>query len=169
MFNWNDLVFFLELARQGRLMPAARRLKVDHTTVSRRISELEKDLAIKLFERKPDGFVLTEDGHRLLAIAEKMEVLGLSVMETIKSAPSEPSGRVRLATMEGIAAYYLTGKLAEFNALHPDILVELVTERHLINARELLREARSRLTARDDGARVSTSNKKPSHGDSEKP
>jgi DNA-binding transcriptional LysR family regulator len=133
MFNWNDLVFFLELARQGRLMPAARRLKVDHTTVSRRISELEKDLAIKLFERKPDGFVLTEDGHRLLAIAEKMEVLGLSVMETIKSAPSEPSGRVRLATMEGIAAYYLTEKLAEFNALHPDILVELVTERHLIN------------------------------------
>ena len=95
MFNWNDLVFFLELARQGRLMSAARRLKVDHTTVSRRISELEKDLAVKLFERKPDGFFLTEDGHRLLALAEKMEVLGLAVMETIKFAPSEPSGRVR--------------------------------------------------------------------------
>ena len=133
MFDWNDLVFFLELARQGRLMPAARRLKVDHTTVSRRISELEKDLAVKLFERKPDGFVLTEDGHRLLAIAEKMEVLGLSVMETIKSTPSEPSGKVRLATMEGIAAFYLTEKLVDFNALFPQILVELVTERHLIN------------------------------------
>jgi DNA-binding transcriptional LysR family regulator len=133
MFNWNDLVFFLELARQGRLMPAARRLKVDHTTVSRRISELEKDLAVKLFERKPDGFVLTEDGHRLLAIAEKMESLSLSVMETIRSAPREPSGRVRLATMEGIAAYYLTEKLIDFNILHPQILVELVTERYLIN------------------------------------
>lgn len=133
MFNWNDLVFFLELARQGRLMPAARRLKVDHTTVSRRISELEKDLAVKLFERKPDGFVLTEDGHRLLAIAEKMEVLGISVVETIRSAPSEVAGKVRLATMEGIASYYLTDKLVEFNTLHPDILVELVTERHLIN------------------------------------
>ncbi len=133
MFNWNDLVFFLELARQGRLMPAARRLKVDHTTVSRRISELERDLAVKLFERKPDGFVLTEDGHRLLVIAEKMEVLGLSVMETIRAAPSEPSGKVRLATMEGIAAFYLTEKLVDFNALFPQILVELVTERHLIN------------------------------------
>jgi len=133
MFNWNDLVFFLELARQTRLMPAARRLKVDHTTVSRRISELEKDLAVRLFERKPDGFVLTEDGHRLLAIAEKMEVLGLSVVETIKAMPSEPSGRVRLATMEGIAAYYLAYKLVDFNVQHPQILVELVTERHLIN------------------------------------
>jgi DNA-binding transcriptional LysR family regulator len=133
MFNWNDLVFFLELARQGRLMPAARRLRVDHTTVSRRISELEKDLAVKLFERKPDGFVLTEDGHRLLAIAERMEVLGLSVVETIKSAPSEPSGKIRIATMEGIAAYYLTEKLVDFNAQHPQILIELVSERHLIN------------------------------------
>lgn len=63
MFDWNDLKFFLELARQGRLMPAARRLKVDHTTVSRRISELERDLGIKIFDRKPNGFVLTEDGH----------------------------------------------------------------------------------------------------------
>lgn len=133
MFNWNDLVFFLELARQERLMPAARRLNVDHTTVSRRIAELEKDLAVKLFERKPDGFVLTEDGHRLLTIVEKMETLGLSVVETIRSKPSDLSGRVRIATMEGIAAFYLTERLIEFNAQHPDILVELVTERHLIN------------------------------------
>src|SRR5215204_555459 len=133
MFNWNDLVYFLELSRQGRLMSTARRLRVDHTTVSRRISELEKDLAVKLFERKPDGFVLTEDGHRLLSIAEKMETLGLSVIETIGAKPSELSGRVRIATIEGIAAYYLTEKLGEFNAIHPEILIELVTERHLIN------------------------------------
>jgi DNA-binding transcriptional LysR family regulator len=133
MFNWNDLVFFLELARQGRLMPTARRLKVDHTTVSRRISELEKDLAVKLFERKPGGFLLTEEGHKLLAVAEKMEALALPIIESSRAAPSEPSGRVRLATMEGIAAFYLAEKLADFNAIHPDIVVELVTERHLIN------------------------------------
>ncbi|HTV28943.1 MAG TPA: LysR family transcriptional regulator [Xanthobacteraceae bacterium] len=133
MFNWNDLVFFLELARQGRLSPAARRLKVDLTTVSRRISELEKDLAVKLFERRPDGFLLTEDGHKLLAVAEKMEALALPIAESSHAAPSEPSGRVRLATMEGIAAFYLADKLADFNAVHPDIVVELVTERHLIN------------------------------------
>ena len=133
MFNWNDLIFFLELARQGRLMPAARRLKVDYTTVSRRISELEKDLAVTLFERKPDGFVMTEDGHRLFTIAEKMEALGMSVTESLRSTPSEPAGRVRLATMEGIAAYYLTERFNEFNARFPQVVVELVTERHLIN------------------------------------
>ena len=133
VFNWNDLTFFLELARQSRLMPAARRLKVDHTTVSRRISELEKDLTVKLFERKPDGFILTDDGHRLFALAERMEALSVSIDETVGSAPAQLAGRVRLASMEGIAAFYLDEKLADFNAEHTSIVVELATERHLIN------------------------------------
>ncbi|SFN78278.1 DNA-binding transcriptional regulator, LysR family [Bradyrhizobium sp. Rc3b] len=133
MFDWNDLKFFLELARQGRLMPAARRLKVDHTTVSRRISELERDLAIKIFDRKPDGFVLTEDGHKLYQAAEKIEAAALVVSEDFRSAPTEPTGRVRLTSMEGIAAFYLAEKLVQFNEKHPGVLVELVTERHLIN------------------------------------
>ena len=133
MFDWNDLKFFLELARQGRLMPAARRLKVDHTTVSRRISELERDLGIKIFDRKPDGFVLTEDGHKLYQTAEKIEGAALIVTEDFSAAPTEPTGRVRLTTMEGIAAFYLAEKLVQFNEKHPGVVVELVTERHLIN------------------------------------
>ncbi|WP_234685061.1 LysR family transcriptional regulator [Bradyrhizobium monzae] len=132
MFDWNDLKFFLELAKQGRLMPAARRLKVDHTTVSRRISELERDLAIKIFDRKPDGFVLTEDGHKLYQAAEKIEAAALVISEDFRT-PTEPTGRVRLTSMEGIAAFYLAEKLVQFNEKHPGVLVELVTERHLIN------------------------------------
>lgn len=133
MFDWNDLKFFLELARQGRLMPAARRLKVDHTTVGRRISELERDLGVKIFDRKPNGFVLTEDGHKLYGAAEKIESAALVIAEDFRTAPAEPAGRVRLTTMEGIAAFYLAEKLIQFNAKHPGIVVELVTERHLIN------------------------------------
>lgn len=133
MFDWNDLKFFLELARQGRLMPAARRLKVDHTTVSRRISELERDLGIKIFDRKPDGFVLTEEGHRLYQGAEKIEGAALIISENFRAVPAEPTGKVRLTSMEGIAAFYLAEKLVDFNRGHPDVIVELVTERHLIN------------------------------------
>jgi DNA-binding transcriptional LysR family regulator len=133
VFNWSDLVFFLELARQSRLMPAARRLKVDHTTVSRRIGELEKDLGTKLFHRNPDGFFLTEEGHRLYAVAERMEAEAIGIGERLQSAPAEPCGRVRVATMEGIAAYYLGGRFAELRESHPAIVIELITERHLIN------------------------------------
>jgi len=114
-------------------MPAARRLRVDYTTVSRRVSELEKDLAVTLFERKSDGFVLTEEGHQLLAIAERMEALSLAVDQSLTSSPAKTSGRVRLATMEGIAAYYLTEKFGAFNAIYPEVTIELVTERYLIN------------------------------------
>jgi DNA-binding transcriptional LysR family regulator len=133
VFNWNDLVFFLELARQSRLMPAARRLKVDHTTVSRRISELEKDLSIKLFDRKPDGFVLTEQGHRLFAVAERIEVEANGIPHIFGAEQTAATGRVRVATMEGIGAFYLGERFAELAELQPGIVVELVTERHLIN------------------------------------
>lgn len=133
MFNWNEIIYFLELARQSRLMPAARRLKVDHTTVSRRIAELEKDLSVKLFDRKPDGFVLTEQGHRLFAIAERIEQEAGEIHESIRAAPSAPTGRVRVATMEGIGAFFLAERFAELAEREPGIVVELVTERHLIN------------------------------------
>ncbi|OQW59368.1 MAG: LysR family transcriptional regulator [Proteobacteria bacterium SG_bin9] len=133
MFNWNDLVFFLELARQSRLAPAARRLKVDHTTVSRRIAELEKDLSIKLFDRKPDGFVLTEQGHRLFTIAERIEVEANGIPHAFGAEQTAATGRVRVATMEGIGAFYLGERFAELAEREPGIIVELVTERHLIN------------------------------------
>lgn len=114
-------------------MPTARKLGVDYTTVSRRISELEKSLATSLFERKSDGFVPTEDGERLLKIAEKMEGLSLLIKEGVQSEVVTPSGRVRLASMEGIAAFYLSEKLGQFAETHKHVVVELVTERFLLN------------------------------------
>lgn len=132
MFDWNDLTYFIELARQGRLGPAAKRLHVDHTTVGRRINELEKALNIKLFDRTPNGFVLTEAGHRLLANAEAIENNALAIAENA-GQPAALAGTVRLATMEGIGSFYLTPHLIEFHGRHPDIMVELVTSTQLLN------------------------------------
>jgi len=134
MFDWNDLTFSLELARHGRLTPAARRLKVDNTTVSRRIAELERSLDTKLFQRCSDGFLLTEGGHKLFVIAEAIEQKMLGVPEALGLQDgTQPVGRVRVASMEGIAAFYLSARFAEFAATAPGLVVELVTERHLIN------------------------------------
>lgn len=133
MFNWNDLTFFLELARQNRLAPAARRLRVDHTTVSRRIAELEKDLSIKLFDRKPDGFVLTEQGHRLFVIAERIEQEAGNIPRALGAEEMAASGRVRVVTMEGIGAFFLAEQFAQLAEREPGVQVELVTERHLIS------------------------------------
>ncbi|GLK56608.1 DNA-binding transcriptional LysR family regulator [Methylopila capsulata] len=134
MFDWNDLAFFVELARHGRLAPAARRLKVDTTTVSRRIAELERNLDAKLFQRTPDGFELTEAGDKLFVIAEAIEQKMISVPEALGLGDtSSPVGRVRVASMEGIGAFYLSARFAEFARIMPGLVAELVTERHLIN------------------------------------
>ena len=89
-FDWSDLVFFLELARQGRLVPAARKLRADHTTVSRRVAELERGLNCKLFDRGANGFVLTEAGQRLLAYAESMEASANAIEENVGGVASVP-------------------------------------------------------------------------------
>jgi DNA-binding transcriptional LysR family regulator len=132
-FDWSDLIFFLELARQGRLMPAAKRLRADHTTVSRRIAELERALHCKLFDRSQNGFMLTDAGQKLFAYAEAMESNALAISENVGGIATEPSGRVRVATMEGIASFYLAPRLPILRQSFPAIRIELVTERHLIN------------------------------------
>ena len=60
-FDWDDLRFFLAVARSGRLTAAARRLGADHATVSRRITSLEESLKAKLFERRPQSLALKRD------------------------------------------------------------------------------------------------------------
>ena len=72
--NWDDLKFFLEVARTRKASTAAKRLAVDYTTVSRRISSLEAALGTLLFEKsRTSGFVLTAEGQRLLGYAESIE------------------------------------------------------------------------------------------------
>jgi DNA-binding transcriptional LysR family regulator len=130
MFDWNNLHVFLELARQGRLSPTARRLRVDHTTVSRRVAELERSLDQKLFDRTADGFVLTEAGARLQPLAEAIEQQALVIAA---GKPAAPAGSVRVASMEGFGSQYVAQYLPSLTASYPELLVELVTSPDLVN------------------------------------
>src|SRR5262245_39951229 len=71
--DWDNLRFFLSVARTGRISAAAAQLRVDNATVARRISALEKSLSTRLFERNPHGCVPTAAGERLLHISEEVE------------------------------------------------------------------------------------------------
>jgi DNA-binding transcriptional LysR family regulator len=129
-FDWNDLPFFLELSRHGRLAPVARRLRVDNATVSRRIAELERALERKLFERTAGGFVLSEAGNSLLRHAEAIEANITEIEETIATKDKAAlAGSVRLATMEGFASAYLAKRLAGLHHDQPDLLIELMTSK----------------------------------------
>jgi DNA-binding transcriptional LysR family regulator len=133
-YNWDDVIFFLEVARTRNLIRASQKLKVDHTTVSRRVRELERSLNTTLFKRSKAGFALTEAGLRLLQYAEGMENNANAIVESIVgSEAADASGAVRIASMEGIGSMYLTMCMAEFNKAYPSIQVELITDTRLLD------------------------------------
>lgn len=125
--NWDDLRFFLELARLKRLNHVGRKLEVDHTTVARRIEQLESALGCRLFESKVDGYVLTEAGQGLFAHAETIENnIGLLREEALGQGV-RISGTVRIGTPEGFGTVFLTPRLGRLVDEHPDLNVELLT------------------------------------------
>jgi DNA-binding transcriptional LysR family regulator len=133
-YNWDDILFFLEVARTRNLARAGQKLKVDHTTVSRRVRELERSLNTTLFKRSKAGFSLTEAGLRLLQFAEGMENNANAIVETIVgSEKADAFGAVRIASMEGIGSMYLTKCMADFNKVYPSIQVELITDTRLLD------------------------------------
>jgi DNA-binding transcriptional LysR family regulator len=138
MYDWNDLRYFLELSRQGKLVKAALRLQVDHTTVSRRIASLEKQLQARLFDKSPIGYQLTDAGMRLLPMAEKIESQSNSLYQALSGKDARLSGTVRISTSEGIGAQVIARHIGEFRTEHPDIEIELMadTRRTSLSKRE---------------------------------
>lgn len=155
MYDWNDIRYFLELSRTGRLSQAAQRLGVDHTTVSRRITALEKSLEVRLFDRTPKGYALTEEGRSMVAHSEAMESNSLALFRELSGRDAAMSGTVRLATPEALGSQFLARRWTSFRQSHPAIELELVAEtRHLsLSKREadiailLARPKRGRLVA----------------------
>ena len=127
--NWDDLRFFLAVARAGTLQAAARQLGVDHTTVSRRIKALEAGLGQALFARHLAGHELSPAGLALLPKAEAMDQAALAVLQPANQpadAPHELSGVVRVGATEGFGAAILAPALAQLGQAHPRLTVDLL-------------------------------------------
>jgi DNA-binding transcriptional LysR family regulator len=125
-FDWNDIRSFLAVARSGRLTAAAARAGLDHSTLSRRIAGLEQALKAKLFDRSPTGYTLTDQGRRLMPIAEEMERLSIGAEETVGGTAASVEGKVRIGSPEGFGSYFLAPRAAKLKALHPRLTVQLV-------------------------------------------
>lgn len=124
--DWDLLRSFLAVARTGKLTTAARRLRVDHSTLSRRISALEASLNAKLFERSLSGYALTPQGERLLARAEEMESSVLGLQNEIAPENMQVSGIVRIGAPDGFGTAFLAPRIGGLAAMHPNLEIELV-------------------------------------------
>jgi DNA-binding transcriptional LysR family regulator len=125
-FDWNDLRSFLGVARSGRLTVAAARLQLDHTTLSRRIAALEHALKARLFDRSPSGYTLTEQGERLLPMAEEMERLAIGARERVGGSAASVEGAVRIGSPEGFGSYFLAPRIGRLKERHQQLTVQLV-------------------------------------------
>ncbi|WDZ97540.1 LysR family transcriptional regulator [Herbaspirillum sp. WKF16] len=125
-FDWDNLQAFLAVVRAGRLTVAARKLGVDHSTLSRRIAALEQAVGASLFDRRAAGYALTAEGERLVPDAEAMENLAIRIRSRQDDAAQGLAGSVRIGTPEAWGTYFLARELRHLARRHPELEVELV-------------------------------------------
>jgi len=125
--KWDDLRVFLEVARQGSVHAASKRLRLDHSTVTRRIGKLESLLSVKLLDRSRKGIAVREEAQALLKHIEQMDLHASSLEDAITRTTTESAQTVRIATMEGIASLYLARCLGALSQFAPNVQIELVS------------------------------------------
>lgn len=125
--DWDDIRYFVELARQGTLSGTARVLQVEHSTVARRIGMLEARLGVRLFDRLPKNWVLTAEGEELLAQARRVEDEALAFARAGTGAATL-RGIVRLSAPPVFASAFLVPRLGALRARWPAIALEIIGE-----------------------------------------
>jgi DNA-binding transcriptional LysR family regulator len=125
--EWSDYRYFLAVARRGSLSGAARDLGVDQSTVGRRLAALEAAVAARLFDRTPDGWVLTPAGEGVRAEVERLEEGFLAVERRLSGGDARIAGVVRVATPEAFASAFLIPHLAALKRRHPELSIDLVS------------------------------------------
>jgi DNA-binding transcriptional LysR family regulator len=131
--QWDDVRYFLALVEGGSLSAAARTLRVEHTTVSRRAGALESALGVRLFDRLPRGWRLTAEGSDLLPVAHRLEAEAAALERSALGA-SRMAGKVRISAAPVVISHFLLPDLERAaRQRFPDVELELVGERRGVN------------------------------------
>lgn len=127
MFDWNDLRYFLAVARYGSTLAAGRALSLSQSTVQRRLAELERRIGRKLVKRHPTGYRLTELGEEMLPYAERIGQAVSAFEQRLDAAKRDVLGVIRVTCPEPIVSRITQSSLLDrFHARHPGLRVELV-------------------------------------------
>jgi DNA-binding transcriptional LysR family regulator len=133
MIDWDDVRYFLAVARGGSVRAAAERLGVNHSTVLRRIAQLEQRLGVHLFEKLPSGYRLTAAGEEVLEFADQMKTSSHLLETRVFGRDQSVRGLLRVTLAPPLASHLLMPDFADFARLHPDIEMEIVSAGELAN------------------------------------
>ena len=123
--QWDDLRIFLAVAREGSISGAAKRMSVEHSTVSRRMKALESQLGTRIIERKKSGYELTEAGEELKLAAVKMEIEAFQIEGVLAGQENRAAGELRVTAINNMASSVLMPIFASFNKNYPNIHLHL--------------------------------------------
>jgi DNA-binding transcriptional LysR family regulator len=123
--DWNDLRFVVAVGRERTLAAAARKLRVDPTTVGRRIIAIEETLGARLFDRSVEGYLPTHAGNIAIQDAEKMEQLALSLQQKVAGSDERVAGPVRLTALDALFDGLIIPALPRLVARYPGLELTL--------------------------------------------
>lgn len=133
MIDWDDVRYFLAVARGGSVRAAAERLGVNHSTVLRRIAQLEERLGAHIFEKLPSGYRLTVAGEEVLEFADQMEASSHLLETRVFGRDQGVRGLLRVTLAPTLATHLLMPDFTAFARLHPDIEMEILSSGELAN------------------------------------
>lgn len=130
---WDDIRLVAAIAAAGTLPAAATRLGLDHSTVFRRLRRIDDALGTPAFERGRAGYLPTEAGAEIAALAARIEEDRDAVLRRVAGRAPSPAGEVRIATSDALLSGLLLPLLAEFGNACPDVRLDLVTGNTALN------------------------------------
>src|SRR6195952_6067323 len=125
MIDWDDIRYFLAVARGGSVRAAAELLGVNHSTVLRRIAQLEERLGVHMFEKLPSGYRLTATGEEVLEFADQMEASSPLLETRVFGRDQSARGLLRVTLPPFLATHLFMPDLSDFARLHPEIEIEI--------------------------------------------
>jgi DNA-binding transcriptional LysR family regulator len=131
MQDLNDLYYFSAVVDHGGFAAAERALGIPKSRLSRRISQLENELGVRLLQRSTRRFAVTDVGQSVHRHAQSMLAEAQAAREVVDRLSAEPRGLVRASIPVGLAQQQMPQLLPEFLARYPQVRVQL----HVSNRR----------------------------------
>ena len=131
--NWDDTRLFLALTRNGSARAAAADLGISHSTLTRRMDQLESALGVRLFDRDVRGYRLTGAGEVMMKSAVRAEDALLTAERQLQGRDAQLTGEIRLTTSNIIAVHLIMDDLVKFTRQYPDIDLNVLISYDLFN------------------------------------
>lgn len=130
---WDDFRLVKAIADARGLPAAAAQIGVNHSTVFRRLGQIEEALGVKLFERHRTGYTLTPAGEEIVAVAERVDADITAVTRKIVGRELAPAGELRVTTNDSLLVHLLTSLFARFREAYPTIQLDVVLTNQALN------------------------------------